>query len=114
MSLTDVKLARLCRDFALDKKAVDPLVLDLTRLTGPASYFLICSGESEPQLKAIADSIITGMKEKHGIRTLAHDGKSGSQWIVLDYGSLLVHIMHTEKRRYYNLEYLWRDAKIVK
>ena len=113
MSISDLKLAGLCRDFALDKKAVDPIILDLTRLAGPSSYFLICSGESEPQLKAIADSILTGMKERHGIRAAGHDGLSGSQWIVLDYGVLLVHVMHTEKRRYYNLEQLWRDAKIV-
>ena len=114
MNLTDVQMARECRGFALDKKATDPLVLDLSRLTGPASYFLICSAESEPQLKAIANSILTGMKEKHGLRPAGHDGTTGSQWIILDYGSLLVHIMHIEKRRYYNLEHLWRDARVVK
>ncbi|MDD5260601.1 MAG: ribosome silencing factor [Methylacidiphilales bacterium] len=114
MSLSDVKLAKICRDFALEKKALNPLILDLSKLNSPASFFLICSGESEPQLKAIADSILTGLKVQHGLRAAGHEGSSASQWIILDYGSLLVHVMHPEKRRYYNLENLWRDAKLVK
>ncbi|MDR1192147.1 MAG: ribosome silencing factor [Verrucomicrobiales bacterium] len=109
----DIRLARLCAEFALDKKANNPLILDLSALNGPASYFLICSGESEPQLKAIAESIVSGLRDQHGIRAVATDGRNSSQWMVLDYGSLLVHIMHEEKRAFYNLEKLWRDAKIV-
>jgi ribosome-associated protein len=109
----DIQLAKLCTELAVDKKAVNPVILDLSELNGPASYFLICSGESDPQLKAIADSIITGLREKLGTRALAADGRNTSQWIVLDYGSLLVHIMHEEKRAFYNLEKLWRDAKTI-
>jgi ribosome-associated protein len=109
----DIALAKLCAKFATDKKANAPVILDLSELNGPASYFLICSGESDPQLKAIAESITTGLRNKHGIRAVNTEGRSTSQWIVLDYGSLLVHIMHEEKRAFYNLEKLWRDAKTV-
>ena len=109
----DIKLTKLCAEFASDKKANNPVILDLSELNGPASYFLICSGESEPQLKAIAESIVVGMREKHGVRAIATDGRSTGQWIVLDYGSLLIHIMHEEKRAFYNLEKLWRDAKTI-
>lgn len=109
----DIALAKLCAEFAADKKANNPVILDLSELNGPASYFLICSGESEPQLKAIAESITAGLRDKHGIRAISTEGRNTSQWIVLDYGSLLVHIMHEEKRAFYNLEKLWRDAKVV-
>ncbi|MDR0534417.1 MAG: ribosome silencing factor [Verrucomicrobiales bacterium] len=109
----DITLAKLCAEFAADKKANNPVILDLSELNGPASYFLICSGESEPQLKAIAESITGGLRDKHGIRAISAEGRNTSQWIVLDYGSLLVHIMHEEKRAFYNLEKLWRDAKTV-
>ncbi len=109
----DLRLARLCAGFALDKKAGHPVILDLSELNGPSSYFLICSGESEPQLKAIAESITSGMRDRHGVRAIATEGRNSSQWIILDYGSLLVHIMHEQKRAFYNLEKLWRDAKVV-
>jgi ribosome-associated protein len=109
----DLTLAKLCAAFAADKKANNPLILDLSELNGPASYFLICSGDSEPQLKAIAESIISGLRDKHGIRAIATDGRNTSQWIVLDYGILLIHIMHEGKRAFYNLEKLWRDAKTI-
>ena len=109
----DVKLARICAAFAADKKANNPVILDLSELSGPASFFLICSGESDPQLRAIAESITDGLSEKHGIRVIGSDGNNASQWIVLDCGSLLIHIMSEEKRAFYNLEKLWRDAQTI-
>jgi ribosome-associated protein len=109
----DSQLARLCAALALDKKANRPVILDLSELNGPAAYFLICSGESEPQLKAIAETIVSGLRDRHGIRVIATDGRHTSHWIVLDYGSLLVHIMREDKRAFYNLEKLWSDARPV-
>jgi len=111
--LTELKLAQACRELALDKKAVDPVILDLRKLNGPSSMFLICSGDSDPQLKAIADSVSVGLKQKYGLHALGWDGRGDSQWMVLDYGSVLVHILRQEKRRYYNLEGLWSDAKRI-
>ena len=71
---------------------------------------MICSAGSEPQLKAIANEIETQLKEDHGLRAAAVDGFPASQWIVLDYLQVVVHIFHHEKRPFYGLEDLWGDA----
>ncbi|GAB4239632.1 MAG: ribosome silencing factor [Candidatus Methylacidiphilales bacterium] len=103
-------LARLCRESALDKKAIDPVILDLRGIEGPADFFLICSGQSDPQLKAIAGAIEVSLKQDHDVRPVSVDGKMVSGWVVLDYGDVLVHIMAEAKRAYYQLEKLWGDA----
>jgi ribosome-associated protein len=114
MTLEGLALAKECRRLALDKKGVDPVILDLTELSGPSEWFLVVSGESDPQLKAIAGAIHEGIKKEHGIPPEKTDGSPASQWIVLDYGSVLVHVMHASKRGYYQLEKLWNDAPRVK
>ncbi|MEM6599838.1 MAG: ribosome silencing factor [Verrucomicrobiota bacterium] len=96
---------------AQDKKADNPLALDLTNIDGPASYFVICSGQSNPQLRAITDAIIEGCKESYGIQADGKDGSRESGWLILDYGSVLVHVLATEQRARYALEDLWHDAK---
>lgn len=104
-------LARTCAAAALDKKAVDPVVLDLRGISTFTDFFVICSGESEPQIKAIANSIREALREKCDRKPFAEDGFPASQWIVLDYSDVIVHIFHTEKRAHYGLEDLWSDAK---
>ncbi|MEM9400613.1 MAG: ribosome silencing factor [Verrucomicrobiota bacterium] len=108
-----VKLAKLCRHYAEDKKCVEPVILNLQKLEGPAPFFFICSGLVDPHLKAIANEIVVRMKEEHNIKPDAREGNVGSNWIVLDYGDVLVHILNQEKRLYYNLEGLWGDAEKV-
>jgi ribosome-associated protein len=71
---------------------------------------VICSATSEPQLKAIAGEIETRLKEDHDIRAAAVDGFPASQWIVLDYLQVVVHVFHRDKREFYSLEDLWGDA----
>lgn len=110
MTPEGIKLARICREYALDKKCLDPVILDLRGLEGPASYFLICSGQSDPHLKAISEAIQIGLKEDFGMYPFAKDGTPSSHWFALDYGDVLIHIMNEEKRVYYNLEDLWGDA----
>ena len=73
-------------------------------------FFVICSGTSEPHLKAIASEIQDKLREDHGTRPHAVDGYPLSQWIVVDYYEVLVHIFHQEKRAFYSLEDLWSDA----
>ena len=73
-------------------------------------FFVICSATSEPHLKAIAGEIETRLREDHQIRPSAMDGFPASQWIVLDYLQVVVHIFHQEKRGFYSLEDLWGDA----
>jgi ribosome-associated protein len=114
MTLDSLPLARLCRDLALDKKAIDPVILDLREVSTLADYFLICSAQSDPQLKAIAVSMEKTIKDEHDRRPYAVDGSAASQWIVVDYGDVMVHIFHESKRPHYALEELWGDAPKVK
>jgi ribosome-associated protein len=73
-------------------------------------FFVICSATSEPQLKAVANEIETRLREDHSIRPVAIDGFPASQWIVLDYLQVVVHVFHRDKRGFYSLEDLWGDA----
>jgi ribosome-associated protein len=84
--------------------------LDLRGISTFTDFFLICSGTSEPHLKAICDEIETRLKEDYGIRAVAVDGFPASHWIVLDYLQVVVHVFHRDKRAFYSLEDLWSDA----
>jgi ribosome-associated protein len=86
------------------------VVLDLQGISSFTDFFVICSGTSEPHLKAIAGEIEDGLKTKHKIRAVSVDGFPASQWIVLDYMQVIVHVFHREKREFYSLEDLWGDA----
>ena len=88
-------------------------MLDLHGISSFTDFFVICSGASEPQLKAIANEIETRLKEDHNVRAVARDGFPASQWIVLDYLQVVVHIFHRDKRSFYSLEDLWGDARRV-
>ena len=85
-------------------------MLDLREISTFTDFFVICSANSEPQLKAIAGEIETQLKQEHDTRAVAVDGFPASQWIVLDYMQVIVHIFHAEKRGFYSLEDLWGDA----
>lgn len=88
-------------------------MLDLRGISTFTDFFVICSANSEPQLKAIAGEIETRLKQDHGIRATAIDGFPASQWIVLDYMQVIVHVFHHNKRDFYALEDLWGDAPRV-
>lgn len=106
-------LARLCAEGALDKKAEDVVILDMREISSFTDFFVIATGSSEPQLKAIAGSIREKVREATGQRPAAEDGFPVSQWVVIDYGSVIVHIFHKEKRSLYGLEDLWNDARRI-
>jgi ribosome-associated protein len=103
-------LVRLCAEGALDKKAEDVVLLDMRGISSFTDFFLIVSGTSEPQLKAIAGSIREKVREATGLRPIAEDGFPVSQWVIIDYGSVIIHIFHKERRDLYALESLWGDA----
>ena len=86
------------------------MVLDLREISTFTDFFVICSGTSEPHLKAIAGEIETRLRQDHDLRPAAVDGFPARQWIVLDYLQVIVHIFHREKREFYSLEDLWSDA----
>jgi len=88
--------------------------LDLREISTFTDFFVICSGTSEPHLKAIASEIEDELKKTHGIKPYAVDGYPLSQWIVLDYSNVVIHVLHEQKRDYYRLEDLWSDAVQLK
>jgi len=86
------------------------VVIDLRGIVSFTDFFVICSGTSEPHLKAIAGELHDRLKLDHGVKPMAVDGFPLSQWIVADYSDVVVHIFHREKRAFYSLEDLWSDA----
>lgn len=86
------------------------MVLDVGKLTSVADYLVLCSGETERQVRAIADHI-DGSLAQQRIHPLSIEGLSASQWVLLDYGDVVVHVFRTDVRAHYALERLWADAK---
>jgi ribosome-associated protein len=105
-------LARRIVELAEDKKAADIALLDLTGLTTVADHFVICSGGSERQLDAIADGIVEGLRAE-GLRPIGREGVAASHWVLLDYGSVIVHVFTPPERDFYQLEKHWAQAKTV-
>ncbi|HOK04719.1 MAG TPA: ribosome silencing factor [Victivallales bacterium] len=109
-SLDSKKIALLCKKSADNMKAENTTILEVRELTTVADYFVICGGNSTPQLRAISNEIITAVKEKFNRRPIVNSGSAESGWIVIDYGSVLVHIFLKPIREKYSLEELWSDA----
>ena len=107
--LTPLQLARLLKSAAADKKAWDPVVLDVRQQTSVADYFVICEGETDRQVRAIADGMVAAAKEKQ-LRPLAVDGYDDAAWVLLDFDSVLAHVFLPGERSYYDLESLWAPA----
>jgi ribosome-associated protein len=93
-----------------DKKANDLVILDISKVTSFANYFLLCTGDSSRQMQAIADEVEKQLKEA-GIRPSHVEGYQNSEWILLDCMDLVVHIFSKNARAFYDLERLWRDAE---
>ena len=105
-------VARRIVELAEDKKAADIVLLDLAGLTTVADAFVICSGGSERQLDAIAEGIIDGMRADK-IRPIGREGTAVSHWVLLDFGSVVVHVFTPPEREYYSLEKHWAEAKTI-
>ncbi|MEQ1833761.1 MAG: ribosome silencing factor [Candidatus Eisenbacteria bacterium] len=110
--LVGVQLLKAAAEAAASKKAVDMVGIDLSHLQGVADYFLICSGTSEPQVKAIADAIEDQLRPL-GAKPWHVEGQEYKRWVLLDYVDVVVHVFHEKTREYYLLERLWGDAKRV-
>ena len=95
-----------------DRQAQDLRVLDLDEISEFTEFFLLCSGSSERQVRAIADAVDETLREQ-GSRPLHVEGYDNGQWVLLDYGDFLVHIFSEPMREYYRLERLWADAPDV-
>jgi ribosome-associated protein len=105
-------LARRIVELAEDKKAADIVLLDLGELTTLADAFVICSGGSERQIGAIADGIVESLRDE-GVKPIGREGTSDSHWVLLDYGSVIVHVFTPPERDYYQLERHWSGARTV-
>lgn len=110
--ITEEKLMQLIVDAALEEKAMDLVVLDVNEKTIIADYFVICSGRNVIQIHSIADNVEKKLNEQ-GFAVLRREGYQQGTWVVLDYGSTILHIFREEEREYYKLEHLWADARKV-
>lgn len=98
---------------AESKKATDIRVLDLTGITTFADYFVICTGSNQRQVQAISDDIGLQLKRRAGELPISVEGYNQAEWVLADYGDLLIHVFSPKSREYYDLERLWRNAKAV-
>jgi len=101
--------ARKVAAFALEKKAVDILVMDVRRVTDVTRFFVVCSGQSSPQVKAIADHLIDSCKDA-GLEIYHVEGYDSLRWVLIDLVDIVVHVFQPDVRKYYQLERLWGDA----
>ncbi len=99
-------LLPLISEAALNKKADKIVVLNLRQETGIADYFVVCSGDNPNHTRAIRDSIVAAL-EVHGVSPWHSEGEQDSQWILIDYSDVIVHVMTPKVRDYYGLEELW-------
>lgn len=109
-SITPEELASEIVELAADRKAVDIVQLDLRGMIGYTDYFVICSGRTERQTKAIHDAIHEGLKSAHRRLPERVEGLPGARWILMDYLDVVVHVFVPETREYYRLEQLWGEA----
>jgi ribosome-associated protein len=105
-------MAAIAANAAESKKATDTVVLETGKVSYLADYFVICSGESQAQIKAIADAIKTAL-EKLGHRHLREERDKSNKWFLLDYGDIVIHVMHRQERQFYQLEHFWNHANVV-
>lgn len=108
--MESIEIARLCAKYADEKKAENIVLLDLRGLSPVTDFFVIATASSNPQLRAVRDEIVDQLRDKHGERPFISDGTFESQWLILNYPNVLVHVQSPDKREYYALEELWGDA----
>ncbi len=109
--MTTKQLAGKAAGLCLSVKAHDIIIMNVKKITTVADYFVICSGDSEVQVKAVADKVKEGLAAS-GYKAWHDEGYKNRSWILLDYVDVVVHIFHRDARLFYNLEKLWADARI--
>jgi ribosome-associated protein len=109
-TITPEQMTAAIAELASDRKAVDIVQLDLRGMIGYADYFVICTGRTDRQTRAIHDAIHQGMKSAHTLLPSRVEGLSEARWILIDYLDVVVHIFTPDTREYYRLEQLWGEA----
>ena len=108
--LVGAAMAEAIASYAADKKAIEVVELDLRGVLGYADYFVICTGNTDRQVKAIHDGIHEGMKKEHGLLPRRVEGLPQAHWVLMDYLDVVVHVFTPETREFYRLEQLWGEA----
>jgi ribosome-associated protein len=103
------ELAKFCAQAAIDKKAEDPIILDVRKLCSFADFFVIISGRSTRHVQGLAESIEAELRNKR-LSTYNAEGLNEGSWVLLDYNDVVVHIFYSETRKFYDIEGLWHDA----
>jgi ribosome-associated protein len=111
--LEPIELARYVVGLIEDRKGEDILLLDLRGVSIIADFFVICSAPTQRQLKAIAEVIAAETKKAHGLLPYHVEGEAAHGWVLIDYSAVVIHAFSPEKRGYYDLEGLWRDAAVL-
>lgn len=106
------EFTEIIAEYILSKKGFDIKILDLKNLTTISDYFIICSADSDTQVKAIADEVDKNLRDR-GIKYTNREGYDTLNWVLLDYFDVIVHIFKKDAREYYNLEKFWRDAPSI-
>lgn len=114
MAATSLDIARVAAAAADDKKATDITVIDLIGTTDVCDYFVICTGANNRQVDAIVDAVREKVQQNCDVRPLSCEGREGLSWVLVDYGSVVVHVFDPERRDFYRLERLWGDAPRIK
>lgn len=112
--MESITIAQFCAQYADHKKAENIVLLDLRGLSPVTDYFVICTATSNPQMRAVRDEIVTQMRDEHGQNPLFSEGGFESQWQIINYPNVMVHVLTPEKREFYSLEELWGDAPRIK
>jgi len=107
--LTSIQLAKKITKLIFEKKGYDVKILDLRKLTTMTDYFVICSADSDTQVKAIADEVDKNLRDE-GIKNWHKEGYQALNWVLIDYVDVIVHVFKKDSREFYSLEKLWGDA----
>lgn len=113
MPVTPLELAKVAAIAADDKKATDIVLIDLSEASDVCDYFVVVTVASRPQMDAVLEAVRERVKANCGERPISVEGRAGSRWVLLDYGSVVMHVFLPEARDYYRLERLWGDAPRV-
>lgn len=113
MAATSLQIAKVAALAADDKKATDIVVIDLVGKTDVCDYFVICTGSNNRLVDAVVDEVREKVSKNCGLSPISCEGREGLRWVLVDYGSVVIHVFTPEMRDFYRLERLWGDAPRV-
>ena len=111
--LEGLELANIVVDTLIDKKGSNILLLDIREQAVFSDYFILCNGDNDRQIHALTEAVIEVAELQAGIRPRGSEGEAESGWVLVDFGTIIVHLFSRERRNYYNLEDLWSEAHVV-